>query len=295
MTTVGLGWLRGTIRGDSDGVVRLLEPFFGAPSPRSGGTRWYSSTATLADRRVLVAWDGVASAAGTVMVDVTQAALDGLGWEGSVALARALMAAGFRASRVDVYCDDRERRASARDVRGAVVAGHFVSHAQPGGYREDDATGAATAYLGSRESERMLRVYDKEPNGADPRTRYELELKGAAARDSLGYLADAQDGRAVVTGLLLAFVDFRARADGERGDRAPRLAWWAALVRDFAKVRGAVAVTVDSLARRLSWVRRQVAPTLAAIWARPEYGNGWLTEVLSDGLDRAGGLAWAVN
>lgn len=293
MTAVGLGWLRGTIRTGTDEALAILAPFFGPSSPRSGGTRWYGSSATLADRRVLVAWDGIAQAAGTVMIDVTQTALDGLGWAGALDLAAALTGVGFRASRVDVFVDDRARRASARVTRAAIAEGHYVSHAQPGGYHEDDRTGAATAYLGARESERMLRVYDKDPNGEDPRTRFELELKGDAARDALARLVNQPDPDRTATGLLLGFVDFRERAEGERGDRAPRLAWWAALVLDVEKVRGVAAVVVDSLARRAGWVRRQVAPTLAALWARPEYGNRWLNEVLGDGLDRAGGMAWA--
>jgi DNA relaxase NicK len=231
------------------------------------------------------------------MVDITQTALDGLGWTRSLDLSQALLTAGLRASRLDLYLDDRKRRASARVVRGAIVQGDYVSHAQPGGYREDDTTGAATAYLGSRESERFLRAYDKDPNGEDPRTRWELENKGATARIALDLIASAHRtpdaARALVPGLLRAFVDFCDRDPGARGDRAPMLDWWQALMGDFAKVRGAVAVKVDSLARRVTWLRRQVAPTLAAVWARPEYGNGWLNDVLSDGLDRAGGLAWA--
>lgn len=298
MTTVGLGWLRGTLRTDPESVMALLRPHLGESSARSGGTRWFRQSAYLADRRVVVAWDGIGQAAGRVMVDVTQTALDGLGWEGSRALLSDLLGAGFRASRVDLYVDDRrERRASARVVRGAVVDRQYVSHADPGGYREDDHTGAATAYLGSRESERFLRVYDKDPNGFDPRTRYELETKGEVARlvASAVAAAPAVDAAAVVCAHLLAFVDFRHRSDGDRGDRGARLAWWSALVDGFTKARGVVAVKVDSLARRAGWLRRQVAPTLAAIWARPDYGNGWLNELLGDGLDRAGGLTWARN
>jgi DNA relaxase NicK len=297
MTTVGLGWLRGTFRIDHDGVHDLLRPFFGDPSERSGGTRFYNRSSSMADGRVTVAWEGVGNAGGTVMVEITQTALDVLGWDRGLALLAAVEAAGFHASRLDLFVDDRQRHADARAIRAAILDGSYVSHAQPGGYHEDDRTGAATAYLGSRQSERMLRAYDKDPNGADPRTRFELELKGEGARSAMALLLDrttlTADPLGSVVGLLLAFVDFRDRAGTVHGDRSPRLDWWAALVGSLGAVRGVVAVRVDSLARRARWVARQVAPTLAAIWARPEYGSAWLNEVLSDGLDRSGGFQWA--
>jgi len=297
MTTVGLGWLRGTLRTDPEAVMALLRPHLGESSPRSGGTRWFRQSAHLADRRAMVAWDGIGQAAGRVMVDVSQTALDALGWDGARALLADLLGAGFRTSRIDLYLDDRARRASARLLRAAIVDRQYVSHAEPGGYHEDDRTGAATAYLGSRESERFLRGYDKDPNGEDPRTRYELEVKGETAKwvSEAVASADAASAVSVVCAHLLAFVDFRERVEGDRGDRAPRLAWWAALVDGFTKARGVVAVKVDSLARRAGWLRRQVSPTLAAIWAHPGYGNGWLNDLLGDGLDRAGGLTWARN
>jgi DNA relaxase NicK len=298
MTTVGLGWLKGTIRGtDPEVALEVLRPFFGAAEDAAGGTQWYRRKVRLAERSVVVAWDGVGNAGGTVLVDVTQTALDALGWERSLDLASALRDAGLRASRVDLYVDDRRRLADARTVREAVKAGRYSSHAQPGGYLEDDRTGGATSYLGSRDSERMLRTYDKDPNGEDPRTRWELESKGETARVAVMLMLAARGAASgapsFVVGWLRAFVEFVDREPGERGDRAPLTGWWAALVEDAAAVKGTVARRVDSLARRVRWITAQVGPTLAAIWARPEYGNTWLNDVLADGLDRAGGLAWA--
>ena len=291
--TVGVGWLRGTIRGDLEGVRSLLVEVFGPAQPRAMGTLWYASSEWYGDRRVVVGWDGRGPCAGTVLVDVTQTALDTLGWDGSMHLIRGLVALGFRASRVDVWVDDHARHASARKVRAAIVARRFTSHAQPGGYREDDRTGAATAYLGARESERMLRVYDKDPGQGTARTRYELEMKHATAREVPALLLGAADApRGMISGLLRGFVDFVDREDGERGDRAALTDWWAALVGDLERVKVAVARRVDSLARRALWVRHQVAPTLGLLFAHPGYGTGWLNDVLTDGLGRAPAMAF---
>jgi hypothetical protein len=236
----------------------------------------------------------------------------------------ALLSIGFRASRLDVYADDRLRLADPVDVMAAIRSGDVVTHAQGHEWRENSA-GGATAYLGSRDSERFLRVYRKDPTGADPRTRWELEIKGASAADALRLLNEGAEGRSdpgsyrprgarpidpqapslssappsgpqarLLVGLIVGFADFRARAGQQHGSRAPRLDWWARLVGSLERVRVAAAVRIDSFARRVVWIRSQVAPTLAAIWAHPDYGNDWLTGVLSDGLDR-GGAAWATS
>ncbi len=296
MPTIGLGWLRGTVRGHHEPVMTLLSGFFGPVSNRPGGIPWYRSSAQLLDGRVTVGWDGLGGAAGTVMLDVRQQALDHLGWESSLMLAAALDLLGFKPSRIDVWMDDHARLADPADVRAALVRGDVVTHAQ-GHEWQENSRGGATAYIGSRSSERYLRVYRTAPVHGYEATRWELESKGDAAGDALRLLLAGQttgdQPMHAVAGLIIAFVDFRARAGSEHGARAPRLVWWAALVGTLAGIRGEVAKRVDDFGRRVGWLMRQVAPTLAAVWARPEYGNGWLNGLLDDGLGRAGGYAWA--
>ena len=297
---VGVGWLRGTIRGvEPEDVTRTLAPWLGPSFPRGGGTRWYRSSAVLDDRRAMVAWDGQGNAAGTVLVELTQQAFDRLGWDRSRAVVDALRALGLRPSRLDLWADDREGLADPQDVLAALEAGQTVTHAQGHEWRSNSA-GGATAYVGSRESERFLRVYRTLPVHGYVGTRWELESKGDAARDAMARLlrdpsAPGATAALVVPELIVAFVDFRDRAGIAHGDRAPRLAWWARLVGSMARVRGAAAVRIDGAAKRAAWVVRQVGPTLAALWASPRYGNGWLNEVLSEGLGRLGGgePAWA--
>jgi hypothetical protein len=273
----------------------------------------------------MIAWDGQAQAAGTVLVDITQQALDGLGFARSLDLLRSLTAAGFRPSRLDLWADDREGLADPLDVWTALEGGQAVTHAHGHEWRQNSA-GGATAYIGSRTSERFLRVYRTLPIHGYDGTRWELEIKGQAAVDSLALLIEGAERRAdtrlnsrspigplgveapspwsapssspdaamVLVGLIVGFVDFRDRAGLAHGERAPRLAWWVALVGSMTRVRGAVAIKVDGLKRRAAWIGRQVAPTLAAIWAEPGYGSAWLNEVLGDGMDRLGGRpAWA--
>lgn len=291
---VGIGWARGSIRGlEPDVVIGALAPFLGSSTPRGGGTRWYQASATLDDRRAMVAWDGQGSAAGTVLVDVTQQAFDGLGFERGLALLRTLHGLGWRPSRLDVWADDREGLADPSDVLAALEAGQVVTHAQGHEWRSN-SQGGATAYVGSRSSERFLRVYRTGPVHGYAGTRWELELKGEAARGALGLLLGDRDAATTAVQLVIAFVDFRDRVGLGHGERAARLPWWAALVGSLERVRGVAAHRVDGLARRVTWLARQVAPTLAAIWAEPAYGSAWLNGLLADGLDRLGGRpGWA--
>lgn len=313
--TVGLGWLRGTVRGSEVGtILDTLAGFVGPHRERPGGTRWYSRSASLSDGQALVAWDGVGQAAGTVLVDVHQAALDGLGWERGLELARALLGLGWRPSRLDLYLDDRQVVATPGDVWAALCEGQAVTHARAW-RRHEDQDGLATAYVGERDSLRMLRVYRK-PDGAGDRVRWEIELHDEAARSGLAALIAWASGRdrnapaaphvharlttgqrsdpapldatagAFVLGLVADFVDFRATNAGDgHGSRRARLAWWSALLGSASRVRLSLGERVDSFERRARWLARQVAPTLSEAWVR--LGDGWLNGVLRDGLDRA--------
>jgi hypothetical protein len=79
-------------------------------------------------------------------------------------------------------------------------------------------------------------------------------------------------------------VDFRVRAGGVRGDRAPLVDWWAAIVTDAARVGLNGPAKVDSLAKRAAWLEKQAAPSLALLWIA--YGSDWLSGLLGSGEER---------
>jgi hypothetical protein len=187
--TVGLGWLKGTVRTDPQNAGEILERYFGPGQTRQGGTRWYRQSAQFAGVEVMLAWEGIGQAAGTVLVDVHQAALDRLGWADGVTLARELVALGLRASRLDVYYDDRDGITSPTTVDGALRTGQAVTHAQKFKLTTDQDE-RSTANLGDRSSQRFLRTYDK-PEVDSGRVRWELEHHDEAARSALAaVLAD---------------------------------------------------------------------------------------------------------
>jgi hypothetical protein len=298
MTGAGLGWLQGTVKkADPKVIVALLANAVGSePEARAGGTRWYSESATIG-LHALVAWGprnrpDVAEA----YFEVRQSALDELGGAASLKVAADLQDAGARMSRVDGYYDDRLRRAEPGTVGEAFRRGDRLTHIQRmrevckfvTGRKDGGATlTGATVYLGSPKSEGMIRVYDKaaESGRADAGIRWELQVRHQhAVRFLAGALAAGDGLGAYVLACIRGLVDFHDRTGQERGDRAPLLDWWAAIVADADRVRLTPPTTVDSLERREAWLTRQAAPSLALLFFAK--GNGWLNDLLRIGDGR---------
>ena len=133
-------------------------------------------------------------------------------------------------TRIDVALDDREASVAVETVRPAVEAGQVVSRSkqfkviQASNHREGVRTGE-TLYFGSRESQSMLRVYDKrlelQAKGRDDAglygVRWELEFKQDRAQACAKALLtlDPEDWRAFWSGccVLCRFPRDHARAE----------------------------------------------------------------------------------
>jgi DNA relaxase NicK len=287
---LGIGWAQGTTHSTSTAdVLGWLSETFGQVVPRETGLQWYRRSWRIGTAGVMVG-DGPRSGTSNpaeVYVVIPQAALEPLGWTGQLGTLALLSSLGVRLSRLDVNYDDLSRVADPADVLEALEAGQTRSHARAWRVVRD-SSGGMTTYIGARTGEMMVRVYRKWVESKDPTqgVRWEAECKGERA----GLVADliTSSDRPGVTffELLRSFVDFVAREEGQRGDRAPFLAWWAALVRDAGRATLALKVVGDSFARRLAWLRRQVAPTLAEAFVRG--GSGLISALIGEGMDRRG-------
>lgn len=297
MTGVGLGWLQGTSkRADAEHILSLLAGVIGSEAEtRLGGTRWYAESATVG-LNVLVAWAprNRPDAAETYF-EVRQSALDELGGGASLAMAAALLKAGAQFSRADGYYDDRLRHAEPSHVADAWRRGDTLTHIRrmqefrkyTTGPDGDVIPDGSTVYIGSAKSEAMLRVYDKaaESGREDAGIRWELQLRGKHAARFVAGAVVAGDGLgAYVLACIRGLVDFRDRSGQERGDRAPLLDWWAAIVADAGRVGLSGPAKVDSLEKRGAWLSRQAAPSLALLHFA--YGPDWLDALLRSGEER---------
>ena len=205
-------------------------------------------------------------------------------------------------TRIDVALDDREATVAVQTVRDAVTAGQVVSRSkqfkviEASNHREGTRTGE-TLYFGSRESQTMLRVYDKRlelrckgREDADSfGVRWELEFKQERAQACAKALLtlDSEDWRAFLVGVLRSYIDFRdttREAESYEKYRSALLPWWEALTEGFRRCRLVVEQTQRRLDDVVTWMAQAISPMLAVIVA--SRGYDFLVELIYAGKQR---------
>ncbi len=152
----------------------------------------------------------------------------------------------------------------------------------------------ATIYLGSRRSDIMLRVYDKQleriakgiEGAADvPWVRWEIELKNEYANIALVDLLNGVDVGSLVFGILSNY--FRVVVlDDSNKSRCSTDVKWQQFVDEVAKIQLFVMQPAPTLADKREWVLKQVAPTITGL-ILADYGDiSWLTAHFSDHAER---------
>jgi len=128
-------------------------------------------------------------------------ALSALGWKKALQICRELVGS---VTRIDIACDCKGQ-SDATDIYGALIAKTAVTRAQK--YALMVGNTGKTVYVGSRASERFLRVYDKaaQTGTAGNWTRIELECKGDRAKWIAAYVLD--EGERAIGALIADFVD----------------------------------------------------------------------------------------
>ena len=192
-SAVTVGWFAGTRQvwavgeGPADERQAAWELFAqvrdAAPGESSMLARstYYRQGFSMDDGSCSVLYDGIGRAAGSVLLSARQALFERLGSE-AWALVVAL-APGLHVSRLDLAADAE----GSSTLRPSALYG-LLPAARSRSQRVHqvltvDRGGGEKLTLGSRSSERYLRVYVK-----DQRVRHELELKQGAARAAMGRL-----------------------------------------------------------------------------------------------------------
>lgn len=291
---LGLGWIQGTTRtADRNRVLVALAQIWpgGLVKVRDRGLPWYDRSASVGGRGVFVAWEprSASSPANEVYIQISQTALDELGWDGQKRLVAVLVKLGLRASRVDVYVDDLARLADpVEQVLAAMVRRDTRSRVKKW-KRIDNSDGGATVNLGSRSAEFMIRSYRKWAESGDPAAgvRWEMEAKGERAGLVLALIVGSPAPAETFWTLARSHVDFVDRSGHVRADEAPVLPWWAALVQSADRTRLALPSRSHPLAATFAWHRRAVGPSLVLAYALE--GPGYIDRLLREAWDRA---AW---
>ena len=215
-----------------------------------------------------------------VHVQVPQTDAEVLGWRAVRRFLLAFVGAASRwqSSRLDLNVDV-QGGVDPREVYAALRAGDVVTRVRSDHMAlTENAAGGATCYVGSRESERLLRVYraDVVHLGLEPGTvRWELEQHGEAATSAmqamfgLGAVPKLPRGlvQAKFWSMVRGFVDFRDSASAVRSNDRTPLDWWAQLTAGVERVARwhieRAELVPRSVSRITSWALRQWAVSLA--------------------------------
>jgi len=163
---------------------------------------------------------------------------------------------GAKATRIDVALDMYNGVFEVQDYSNSLSRGAAVTASKT--WREiKNSEGGATLYIGSRASERMVRIYDKKAErarafelvGSDSWIRAEVEFKGDRAKNLMKAFS-GNDIDDVLRSHLIDAIDFPTNVEWKQATRS-----------------GATTVEVSSTVRKLTktrhWLMTTVAQTIA--------------------------------
>lgn len=189
-------------------------------------------------------------------------------------------------TRIDAAIDDfTEDYFTVSDVQALVDEKRLVSPFRKCRYyvEKDACSGSKTGetfYLGSRQSDVFLRVYNKaleQKNYDLPWVRWELEIKGAKADLFVKALENADSIGSIVIGVLSRYVRFINLDDSNRS-RCSVFEKWASFVDNVKTLHLTVSKKEFSVPRKEYWVKRQCLPTIAGLIYAHDGDLSWLLE-----------------
>lgn len=156
-----------------------------------------------------------------------------------------------------------------------------------------------TIYLGSRQSEVMLRIYDKqleqnrkvekeEDKIEYPWVRWELELKNQRANIAADYLINRMALGEVVTEILNNYVRVVTLDDSNRS-RCSVNSVWEKFINTVKKLKLYVEEAKKTIEEKRKWIVRSVMPTLAGVIVADGGSFDIITDHFDDALMRMSG------
>ena len=300
-----LDYLAGTLFGDE--AILALKQCFGLEGweEQSGGTKFYYHQCKRGNITLL--WDGITAGMGTRFELSGQGCreLEGLplfrGWPVMLA---ALCEMGARFTRVDVALDDHAGLLSLPIIREKMQKRELATHYKKGrgmwecsladeeGAAGLDAGTAETLYLGRRDGMSMVRFYDWQAKhgGDESFVRCELELHKRYAHKLAERLAAGTDIGIMAASVIKAKVLFKEPGEEAQKTRWQTCEWWDKFLGAVEAVKLSVRPVAATLNRKLDWVMKSVAPTLAFLEEQAPEPN-LIAQILAAGshrLDRKG-------
>lgn len=307
---VRVDWLQGTVRFDSTTPWNLLidwlcklagdELLEGVDAPRWTGKMWAHSASSAFGMQLR--WNESDGGDGGMegWISLPGSWLGRLSvWDQLMAVTYLVRGASLKATRLDVALDDYRRRVTPGQVFEIATDGHIaryktVRRIDNWVRTEDQSTKWApscTTYLGKPGKDSYVRVYDKaiESDGAIDAIRWEVQFgrnRAAAEARDIAHWGGETEGElsAFLGGKVLSHAEFVEFKPGQRLERRENLLWYQALIDDvgtFARLH--VKRAEATVSRAVRWIRKSVAPTLAALGAVG--GADWLTHLIASGVE----------
>lgn len=293
---IALGWLSCTI------PKEVLDQFYAVvddtPIQLEKGFRGYESSAVILGTGGRVGWsasrpeahiDLSATALGLIGKGKIEAIFDVMKWVFSV---------GGHFTRLDISYDDRKGLVNIYDVEKALENGDVVTYWRKWNNVKSSEIGnragfeGETVYIGSKQSDAFLRVYNKalEQKVNLHWTRFELQLRDDLSTSTADKLltAWAQNLRRfseTALGLLRGFIEFKDLKSDSNPTRRCLLEWWSKFISFVDKVRIVRIKAERTIEKTKNWLRNQVAPSLGLIHEID--GNLlWVNKIAFEGKER---------
>lgn len=205
-------------------------------------------------------------------------------------------------TRLDLAIDDvGAKYYTLSDLSAILASGNYVSKFRS--YKEikenKDANTCIghTLYLGSRTSDTMLRVYDKQLEQSKkllasgeapimyPWVRWEMELKRERAQVAAKLISTGANLNEIIVGILSNY--FRIiEPTATRNSRCVETATWLAFIDGITKLSLYLAPATKTIDKVKHWLMRQVASSLAAVVISMEGDAEFIHKLLESGSCR---------
>lgn len=210
---------------------------------------------------------------------------------------------GMSATRVDIAIDDYGKALTYDLIGDALRRGCARGIRKAPAYVDDLNPDAWTRYIGSRNSDKVVRIYNKseQSKGEIDSIRLEVECKGDVSREvfaKLYAIAAKIDGKISNRDLIYykfepqlnsfatGALDFREPKEGEKNySRRTRCEFWQKFIDDLEAEPEFVSIPTKKPALEDSdnWVKKQVMPTLTVL--RLAYGKKGFDKLIEDGIE----------
>jgi phage replication initiation protein len=186
-----------------------------------------------------------------------------------------------------LYRKTREGCVRSRFKRGKYVQSLLL---------EDGSSLGETLYFGREQSDIQIRFYEKDyereeagetlEEGIIVWNRTEIQCRRDRAHVLAHYLVEREDFGTVLAGVLKNYLNFLVKGKDTNKARWEVCEWWNEFLGDVEKLRLTLIAPDKTIERAITWIDKQVSPTLGMIFAAVDGDIDKIMQFVQDGMDR---------